>query len=133
MTRICGGVLRIATRSDCGVSPVRTCVRMAAVSLPCAASSAAMPLSGCSRLRWMSFDSAFSGETYTTCVASVSSPATACRTSRSMLARNAARVLPEPVGAAISTSRPAAIAGHAAACASVGPSKWLANQRATAG
>jgi len=37
-----------------------------------------------------------------------------------MADRKAASVLPEPVGAAISVCRPAAIAGHAAACAGVG-------------
>ena len=38
-----------------------------------------------------------------------------------MPARNAASVLPEPVGAAISVSSPAAIAGQPSACGSVGP------------
>src|SRR5579884_3788234 len=50
-----------------------------------------------------------------------------------MAARKAARVLPEPVGAAISTCRPACIAGHASACAAVGAAKRDANQSATAG
>ena len=50
-----------------------------------------------------------------------------------MAARNAASVLPEPVGAAISTWRPAWIAGHAFACAGVGAAKVRLNQRATAG
>ena len=39
-----------------------------------------------------------------------------------MPTRNAASVLPEPVGAAISVSSPAAIAGQPSACGSVGPS-----------
>ncbi len=40
------------------------------------------------------------------------SPASAFRTSRSMQARNAARVLPDPVGAEISVVLPARIWGH---------------------
>src|SRR5690348_16147809 len=50
-----------------------------------------------------------------------------------MAARNAASVLPEPVGAAISTSRPDWIAGHARTCASVGASNADSNQAETAG
>src|SRR5438093_1461931 len=51
-----------------------------------------------------------------------------------MQTRNAARVLPEPVGAAISVSRPAAISPQPPACGRVGPSgnrRW--NQIRTAG
>ena len=51
-----------------------------------------------------------------------------------MAMRNPARVLPDPVGAAISVSCPEAMAGHPWACASVGPPGnrcW--NQAATAG
>src|SRR5262245_5910961 len=55
------------------------------------------------------------------------------RTSASMAARNAASVLPEPVGAAISTSRPERIAGQARSCGSVGAVKVRRNQFATAG
>src|SRR2546427_9482420 len=40
----------------------------------------------------------------------------ALRTNRSMQARNAARVLPEPVGAEISVVRPAKICGHPCSC-----------------
>jgi hypothetical protein len=50
----------------------------------------------------------------------------------SIAARNAASVLPEPVGAAISACSPARIAGHASACAGVGAAKLRANQSATA-
>ncbi len=46
---------------------------------------------------------------------------------------NAASVLPDPVGAAMSVWRPALIAGHASACAGVGAAKFSANQFATAG
>ena len=82
----------------------------------------------------MSFESALSGETYTTWVSSASVPvARAVRTSSSMTARKAASVLPEPVGAAIRTWRPAAICGHAACCAAVGAAKVRSNQARTAG
>src|SRR5262245_49117173 len=51
-----------------------------------------------------------------------------------MQTRNAASVLPVPVGAAISVSRPRAIAGQPCACASVGPSgNRRSNQAPTAG
>ena len=63
VTRMCGGRLRSALRSTCGVSPVRTAVRIATSGRPSFSSSARMPSSGASRLTWMSFDSAFSGDT----------------------------------------------------------------------
>ena len=51
-----------------------------------------------------------------------------------MAMRNPARVLPDPVGAAISVSWPEAMAGHPWACASVGPpGNRCSNQAATAG
>ena len=50
------------------------------------------------------------------------------RASRSIPQRNAASVLPEPVGAQISVLAPVAIAGQPAACAGVGPSKERSNQ-----
>src|SRR5215475_11313320 len=51
-----------------------------------------------------------------------------------MQTRNAASVLPVPVGAAISVSRPSAIAGQPCAWASVGPpGKRRSNQVRTAG
>jgi len=45
----------------------------------------------------------------------------------------AARVLPEPVGAAIKVCRSCLICGHALSCGSVAPGKVRTNQRATAG
>ena len=71
---MCGGRLRIAARSCCGVSPVRTKVRMSMLGQAERAQLVAMPASGASRLRWMSFESALSGETYTTWVSSASVP-----------------------------------------------------------
>ncbi len=81
----------------------------------------------------MSFESAFNGETYSTCVSSVSPCSMPSRTSASIAARNAASVLPEPVGAATSACRPALIAGHASSCAAVGAAKADANQARVAG
>ncbi len=82
----------------------------------------------------MSLDSAFNGDTYTTRVTSCRPPAAASRTSVSMAARNAASVLPDPVGAAISACRPLPMAGQASSCARVAPSgNVLANHACTAG
>src|SRR6185369_8469202 len=68
-----------------------------------------------------------------TCVESSSFPSTPRRTRSSIAERNAARVLPEPVGAAISVCRCFLISGHACVCDTVGAGKLRANQRATAG
>ena len=59
---MCGGVRRMRSRSPAGVSPVRTQVRISTSGRPCAR-SASDPASGAARLRWMSFESALSGET----------------------------------------------------------------------
>ncbi len=63
VTMMCGGRLRHFARSACGVSPVRTALRISTGGRPIRSSSAAMPDSGRSRFRCTSFDSAFSGET----------------------------------------------------------------------
>jgi len=83
----------------------------------------------------MSTASAFSGETYTTCVVfSTLSPRSAARYSASIHTRNPARVLPEPVGAAIRVCSPALIWGQPPAWAGVGPSgNRRSNQARTAG
>ena len=47
--------------------------------------------------------------------------------------RNAARVLPEPVGAKTRVDSPRAIAGHPITCGRVGPGKTAVNQSRTAG
>src|SRR5271157_3872999 len=53
--------------------------------------------------------------------------------SRSSAARNAASVLPDPVGATISVFRPAAIAGQPSRCEGVGSPNASRNQAATGG
>src|SRR5579863_1063230 len=50
-----------------------------------------------------------------------------------MLARNAASVLPDPVAAAISVSRPCTISGQPPDCADVGASYVRSNQALTTG
>jgi hypothetical protein len=46
-----------------GVSPVRTQLRISTRAARARAAPRRMPASGASRLRWMSLESAFSGET----------------------------------------------------------------------
>src|SRR5690606_26411612 len=73
-------------------------------------------------------------ETYSTHVSSGSPPrSSASRTRSSITARNAARVLPDPVGAEISVGTRRLIASHARSCTAVGASKARANHPATAG
>src|SRR3954447_9375941 len=120
--RMSGGLRSIAARSFWGVSPVRMPTLM----------SPPIPRSGARRLRSMSYESAFSGETYTSRV--VRSPSGGgVATRRSSPQRNAASVLPEPVGADSSTSSPRAIAGHACSWAAVGRSKARRNHSRTCG
>ena len=133
VTSTCGGVRSIFARSDCGVSPVRVAVRIGASPIPRSAARAFSSASGVSRFLRMSFVSALSGETYTTNVSSGSSPSAARRTRSSRQSVNAASVLPEPVGAETSTSRPARINGQPWTCGSVGSPYRSANQSATSG
>jgi len=72
-------------------------------------------------------------EMYTSCVSSASALCNPLRTSSSMAVKNAAKVFPDPVGAAIRTCLAARIAGQACSCAGVGASKLRRNQAATAG
>jgi len=83
----------------------------------------------------MSLDSALSGDTYSTLVRSGRVPpaAIASPISRSSAHRNAASVLPDPVGAEISACSPVAIAGQACDWAAVGSAKARVNQSRTWG
>ena len=56
VTTICGARAPHARTLRLRVSPVRTTARISTSGRPSAASSARMPSSGASRLRWMSFD-----------------------------------------------------------------------------
>src|ERR1035438_7728412 len=81
----------------------------------------------------MSLDSAFNGETETTCVSGERAPSIALRNSRSMQTRNAARVFPEPVGAEMSVGLPLSTLGHPCTCGSVGVENRVTNHSATMG
>ena len=133
VTRMCGGARRMRSRSPWGVSPVRAMARMFTAGRPWVLRISAMPARGAWRFFWMSLDSAFRGETYNTWVSSASPLSRPARTSSSMAARKAARVLPLPVGAAIRACRRRLMTGHAAACAGVGAPKVVLSQAAVAG
>src|SRR5215471_7057419 len=68
----------------------------------------------------MSTASALSGEMYSTRQRSFGSAGTGLLASRSSAHRNAARVLPDPVGAITRVLSPPAMDDHAPACAGVG-------------
>ena len=121
VTSTCGGSRRMRLRSVVVVSPVRTMTRIFTADRPSAFSSSAIPHSGARRFFSMSLDRARSGETYNTWVWSGRPCSSPAFTNSSSAAKNAARVLPLPVGAAINVLRPDRIAGQASACAGVGP------------
>src|SRR5262245_55967475 len=81
----------------------------------------------------MSALKALSGETYTTRTSSGSVVSAPSRTRSSIAVRNAASVLPDPVGAAMSVWRRARMAAQPCACAAVGVPSVSENQRATVG
>ena len=117
--RMSGGSRRMAARSRCEVSPLR--------SATVGRRGNVIPASGARRLRSMSWLSAFSGETYSTRV-----PRSAGSRARPSSAdRNAASVLPEPVGASSSVWLPAAIEGQPSCWARVGCSNVRSNQSRT--
>ena len=99
---------------------------------PRAAASRATPASGAWRFRSTSTASALSGETYTTRSRSRFA-GSGENMSRSMQDRNAASVLPMPVGARRSVLSPRRIGGQPSACAGVGREKVRANQARVAG
>ena len=92
-----------------------------------------MPVRGLRRLRSTSTASALSGDTYSTRQRLWGSAGGGVEVSWSSAARNAARVLPEPVGATTSTSEPSPMARHAPAWAAVGAEKAPVNQPLVAG
>src|SRR3954471_644453 len=94
------------------------------------------PVSGARRLRSMSYESAFSGETYTMrtpepSASSASAGSSARRARRSIPHRKAASVLPDPVGAQISVCAPDAMRGQLSAWAGVGAANESSNQPRT--
>jgi hypothetical protein len=133
VTRMCGGRRRLCWRSRCGVSPVRTAVRMSTSGSPSAASSRGCPRAappGSGGCRWRAPSAARRRPPrFRRAAGRCEAPA------HQVVQRGqkAVSVLPEPVGAATSVSRPARIAGHASAWAEVGPGKVRRNHWATAG
>ncbi len=81
----------------------------------------------------MSFDSALSGDTYTTWVVRGSDPSIDWRSSLSMHTRKAARVFPEPVGAEMSVGFPARMLGQPPTWGSVGVPNFVTNHSAVTG
>ena len=92
-----------------------------------------MPASGTSRLRWMSFKRFKRRDVDDLRLIPEAIYSEPRRTRPSIAPRKAASVLPEPVGAAISTSRPALIAGQASPWAGVGAAKLWSNHARTEG
>ena len=112
--RMSGGSRSIAWRSRCGVSPVRT------ATLQLGADPAQRRRAGCGRCRRRAPSAARRRRARCALLAAPSGARSAA--SWSIAHRNAASVLPEPVGAEIRTCSPEAIAGHACSCAAVGAS-----------
>ncbi len=130
--RMSGGWRRSSRRSAAGVSPVRMPTVGSRKPIPSRSAASRIPVSGARRFFSTSTASARSGETYRTRQRR-SGAGSGSVTRRSIADRNAARVLPEPVGARISVWRPWAIAGQPSACAAVGAAKAPANHSRTAG
>ena len=106
--RISGGCRSSFDRSDAGVSPDRTPTRTGATGSPNTDAMRAIPASGAAKLRSTSTPRALSGEMYNTLVGLVVGCGVASDTRsdrkgalvrRDSDHRNAARVLPDPVGA----------------------------------
>jgi hypothetical protein len=125
--RMSGGWAGKRRRASAGVSPVRIPTVMSGRGSSRRAAAARRPARGARRLRSMSAARALSGETYRTRRRSRSGTAGA-PARRSMADRNAARVLPDPVGATTSTSWSWARASQAPVWAWVGAAKAPSNQ-----
>lgn len=131
--RMSGGRVARARRSAGGVSPERMPTFTSGSGSPRRTDSWRIPVSGLRRFRSTSTASAFSGDTYSTRQRFRGSAGGGLDVSWSSAARNAASVLPEPVGATTSTSEPSPIARHAPAWAAVGAEKAPVNQPRVAG
>ncbi len=126
--RISGGWADSLRRSSAAVSPVRTPTRMSSGGRPRRSAAWPTPVSGERRLRSMSTASAFIGEMYSTRQRCRGSAGTGPVASLSIAHRNAASVLPDPVGAITSALSPRAIDAQACACTGVGAAKAAPNQ-----
>ena len=128
--RMSGGRVMSSRRCAGGVSPERTPTLICGTGRPSRSAMRVMPVSGVRRLRSTSTARALSGETYSTRVPLVSGFSCA---NRSIAHRNAASVLPDPVGAITRVLSPLAMADQAWACAGVGCTKVPANQLRVSG
>jgi hypothetical protein len=131
--RMSGGRVTSARRSAGGVSPDRMPTRTSGSGRPSRTDSCRRPARGLRRFRSTSTARAFSGDTYSTRHRRRGSAGGGTDASRSSAARNAASVLPDPVGATTSTSEPSAMAVHAPACAAVGSRNAPRNHARVAG
>ena len=133
VTSTSGGVRANSRRSSAGVSPVRMPTVMSGTGSPSRCAACRMPASGERRLRCTSTASALSGDTYSTRQRRRGSSGGGPEASRSSAQRNAASVLPEPVGATTRACRPAWAAVQAPSWAAVGATKAPLNQSRVAG
>ena len=120
-------------RSLAAVSPVRIPTSGATKLSPRRSAASSIPFSGARRFFSMSKASARSGEMYSTRVRCDRSSGRGVVVSRSIDARNAVSVLPDPVGAQISVCSPAAMCGQPCTCGGVGSGNDAANHSRTAG
>ena len=118
-----GGVRAMRCRSAAGVSAVRIAVRTVPVCCPMSRATRSIPTRGARRFRSTSAASARSGEMYST-----RQPNPGSATSPSSAQRNAASVLPDPVGETTRVSDPVAIESQACTCTAVGAAKAWLNQ-----
>jgi hypothetical protein len=130
--RMSAGARWNRVRSPAGVSPVRTAMTGAWKAAPVDCATLAIPASGARRLRSTSTARALSGETYTTRQRSDAS-GNSSNIRRLSDHRNAASVLPLPVGARIRVDSPREIDGQPLRCGAVGEEKADSNHVATAG
>ena len=100
-------------RSSVDVSPDRMATVMSGCGRPNRIEACRMPASGARRLRSTSTARAFSGLTYSTRQRRIGSSGIGSAASRSSAERNAASVLPDPVGATTRVWAPSAIASQA--------------------
>jgi len=132
VTTMCGGRFRMLLRSFCGVSPVRTKVRISRSGRP----MRAVPR-GC---RPAGFEVAanvvrerFQGRDVDDLSLIAQAVLQAVTNQAIDDCQEGSQVFPDPVGAAIRTCRCAWMAGQACSCGAVAASNVLLNQLATAG
>ena len=127
-----GGRATSFRRSAVVVSPDRMPTVTLGIGSPSRPAARPIPASGARRLRSTSTASAFSGDTYNTRHRSLAAGSDS-RIRPSSAQRNAASVLPDPVGAITSAFWPDEIADQAPAWAGVGSAKTSRNHAAVAG